>query len=374
MISDAKKSFVSGEISNPDQLDALVPGGQSRKDQTRSSRFQNLPRETLQNIAELLPISSAAALTLTCKSLLFILGHRYLHYLRRGDYCNEPELRKLLLLIERDLPTYYGCLDCLRLHSFYYTVPRGRRVLQHLQSPILGDRLCKEMDYTAQAALFSGKPIRFENLNKVMRQHRTGTLRPAALLRLSSLKSKSTKDPSLERLIRFRIASNELLMKGVYRFTVDLDKRYDLLTNKTLEKLYICSHFSFKVEPCTAPTTVPQGLFMHLQRLKACKCCRNLWNKVRCKSFGAKSAPGETCSSLHSCDRCPTEFQIRAVRQGMSTMGIIITRWVNLGGIESPNSPKYRSLMHRRNERWENGGYVPLVQWQPGTIKAAFGN
>ena len=81
--------------------------------------IQSLAREIVQYIAELLPTSSAAALALANKSFLFVLGRQYFNKVR-GEHRHEDELRNLLILIERDVPRHYACLDYLRLHAFDY--------------------------------------------------------------------------------------------------------------------------------------------------------------------------------------------------------------------------------------------------------------
>ena len=338
--------------------------------------LQSLAREIVQYIAELLPTSSAAALALTNKSFLFILGRQYFNKVR-GEYCDEGELRKFLLLIEKDVPGYYGCLDCLRLHAFDYAVPRRRRMLQLITTPMQRELPCKGIDTEAEAALFNTKPIKFFDLHNLMRHYRAGTLDPAALRRLSLSKAKEPEHASIHRSFQFQIIEDELYMRGYYSFIADLGGP---IKGVALNRLYICPHFMYKgYMGSNKLKTMLECISMHLNTLRFCAKCTTKREKQECISSGlramASSLSWVQCTSLQSCDSCSAEFQIRIEqREDVSTVKVVVTRWLNLGDLESPYSPKYRSLMHHRSCRWENGKVVPLLSRQPGTIKEAFGD
>ena len=359
-------------IADCDPAASSLSNYQPSRNQKPRCAMQRLPRETVQHIAQFLPTSSAAALALTSKWFLFVLGRQYFNQVR-GEFCNEGELRKFLLLIERDIPGYYGCLDCLRLHAFEYALPLRRRMLQRLTTS--KDLPCKGVDDDAEAALFNNRPIKFLDLHNLMRQHRAGNLDPTALHRLSSLKPKNNDDASVQRSLEFRVVSDELLMRGMYKFPTDL-------TGSTIQnfkkRLYICPHFLYNEEFGNKIQDMLRCVSMHLNTLRDCAKCKAPDEKQQCISSGLGIMESQEswmqCTSLQSCESCPAEFQIRVEQRDLATFGIVIIRYINMGGVETPYSPKYRSLMYHRSCRWVNGKAVPLLSWRPGSIRAAFGD
>ncbi|EKD12051.1 f-box domain containing protein [Drepanopeziza brunnea f. sp. 'multigermtubi' MB_m1] len=73
---------------------------------------ERVPLELQQQIADLLPPSSATALSLTCKRLWVTLQDK--HHI--CEICTAGDKQSLLSLLARDLPDHDNCVRCLRLH------------------------------------------------------------------------------------------------------------------------------------------------------------------------------------------------------------------------------------------------------------------
>ena len=347
---------------------------QTTTPQPSKNMIQHLPIENLQQIADLLPVSSAAAMSLASKSLLYVLGHQYL-YTMRGEFANEPELRKFLLLIEKDLPGYYACLDCLRLHPHKASAPVAPRKFHMFRraSRQLKHRPCKDMDAEAEAALFNDKQIDFHILHDLMQQHKAGNLDPEALQRLSTtkLKSKGRESTALHRSVEFRIVSDQLLLQGVYRIRTDPKQK---LPAEALKRMYVCPHLRHGKESSNVINGKLQSIVKNLNTLEPCTHCGSVHQKLECVSSDLQETrPSDDYSKLFSCDQCPTEFEASIEPKGPSAVDVVITRWINLGSLDSPYTPHYRSHMYHRFWRsFEDGIATSLVDWEPGTIKAAF--
>lgn len=77
-----------------------------------SSILERLPSELLQLIAGDLPLSSAASLSFSCKSICYVVGIQYWH-----DLSSQPLEKEIFLaFIEKDHPAYWLCHVCNILH------------------------------------------------------------------------------------------------------------------------------------------------------------------------------------------------------------------------------------------------------------------
>ena len=94
----------------------LLPYGypQGQAPTNSSLLIQKLPKEILQYIRDLLPLSSAAAFALSNRTLLRVLGGGSLKSLQARNNVNKRGL--LLSLVARTLPEWQFCHYCSLLH------------------------------------------------------------------------------------------------------------------------------------------------------------------------------------------------------------------------------------------------------------------
>src|SRR5690349_10821434 len=78
------------------------------------SPFGKLSSELVERVAQHLPPSAAAAFTITCRPIWFILGNRYLDRLWADGF--KESRRRFLILLQRDLLYHIVCDDCCQLH------------------------------------------------------------------------------------------------------------------------------------------------------------------------------------------------------------------------------------------------------------------
>ncbi|KAF2498174.1 hypothetical protein BU16DRAFT_579353 [Lophium mytilinum] len=102
--------------------------------------FLNLPVELLQAISLFLPESSFVSLTLTCTGLAVALGTQPWTSLTKSSRFEDPdddeEYQNLLILLQRDRPSYRLCKPCGTIHSpRASTVSIPRNVLTKRNEP-----------------------------------------------------------------------------------------------------------------------------------------------------------------------------------------------------------------------------------------------
>jgi hypothetical protein len=103
-----------------------------------SSLLCKLPTELLQQIANDLPVASAASFSLSCRHIYLLIGTRCLENLEASSH----ETLALLKLLEHDLPNHVVCNSCRKLHTVQdaqkYT-ENGLRVLRIAVPDCLAD-------------------------------------------------------------------------------------------------------------------------------------------------------------------------------------------------------------------------------------------
>jgi hypothetical protein len=77
-----------------------------------NSLWAKLPTELLQQIANDLPVVSAASFSLSCRHIYLLTGTQYLENLATSDH----ETLVFLKLLERDLQNQIVCNSCRKLH------------------------------------------------------------------------------------------------------------------------------------------------------------------------------------------------------------------------------------------------------------------
>ncbi|MCJ1330428.1 hypothetical protein MMC10_007111 [Thelotrema lepadinum] len=301
---------------------------------TQVSLLENLPTEIIQQIYRLLPVYSAAALSLTSKRMQYIVGCLALDCLRKKPR-DVVGLREFLVLLEKDVSQTYACLHCLKLRDFNELTPRSE-----LSFASFHNRRCRRRELWGSRRIFFGRKFSFFRLHSAMEEYRT-TATTTILQKVGYSNDSSG--------LFFKIVCGRILMHGHQRFHFRgyIRKSQVLLR---LERLFVCQHISCKSR--------------HWHMLSQLLHC-----------IPKKAKDGELCSrcaSLFSCTLCPSEFRARVQHHGPNDFSIIIARWLDFGDCSSPNEPRYRSHMsaHSTIRRYRQD--VPILRYQPGSIKAAY--
>ena len=375
---------------------------------------EKLPLELLHYICKLLPLSSAAALALANKFILYRLGWRYFGDLH-GDYVDKPEARRFLTLLARDLPHCWACHECLRLHLHHWarppTSPTAPGELEDRENGEESDgpSSCpvSKIDQDDELDLFGSRTdISWRRLNDIMRAsaagHRvqeqleelaTNPYKPDEGLAKESPKeleelSANLDEPdeglagesheeleelsanSDEDLVAFTDSHVENLFELPYELAFHIDSNGQLLMRGSIcfdprqartSYLWVCSTYRDYLESTDLGTPNLRPLlecaFDHLSATEQQSC--------------------PTCSPLISCHLCATEFVLfRVENDGEDALGraeprlVGLRRYQNLGDMSAPFEPFWRSHMNHRSLDWSAGDGEPrsLVQWEPGDI------
>ena len=291
-----------------------------------------LPLEILLHIQSYLPTHAAALFVLTNKTIWVMLGANAILSLR-GEHRKITETRKFLLILERDLPGYYACRECLVFHLMDDLPSNSNNVTQTAPT-----KLCVKHDMLAEKRLFNSEHVHYLDLRNAM-QTSNPTAQLAALQSLNVRTGNAT--------VEFALQSNKILMRGQYFIKCFIGDPSDIFELELLLKVYVCDHV--------------MQLGIDLEKLAHCKPYRLQRNSL-CQS----------CAKECWCPLCPTEFQGHTVFLNEAEYLFVITRWLDLGSCTSPNEPYYRSHMAVGSAQWIHESLHPLVVYEPGSIKAAF--
>ena len=316
--------------------------------------ISQLPAEILQHIASFLPASSAACFALSNKFYAFILGKQYFTQLH-GMYCDRKELRAFLVLLEKDLPDQYGCLDCLRLHFHRPAVTRSRGLRQLFKSRRLSrGRECRVLDREGESTLFLNRKIGFEDLHTAVEEHLRNGSADMQLARLSATRSIGRLLPRLWTAQEFQIVDCGMLIRTVHQIRLK-EKWQD--PRELITGIYICSHFRTASSWRDAPAMQ----------------CNIVTSLIRQAAGNSRERTRSADRSrLYTCSDCYTEFEARCRRNEQGRYTMTFTSWKDLGNCESPFAARYRSHVSAWSGEWQDGQLVSVVQWTPGSIKAAW--
>lgn len=151
----------------------LTNGDRRSSKGSSSSLFETLPRELLQDIARLLPISAASSLALCNKYICHVIGPQSWTKLRF-----EPlELETFLGFFEKDNPGHWLCRSC----TIFHLHQRGFRRMSYYTQFHVRKRIWKCMQYhdpfTSCVSRVSSHPSNEINhwmLQMVMNRHLWG--------------------------------------------------------------------------------------------------------------------------------------------------------------------------------------------------------
>lgn len=366
-----KRRLLRKEGRNSEHLYATFP-----LESIYHNTLSNLPAEILHIIAEYLPVSSRAILSLCSKEIRLRLGPKYheANIQKTLESCTRPdspiqnftkmywtyqqmywscygppklpEFKMFLFLLARDSPNSIFCFRCGRLHS-----PRRSDKVQNWLPWSWSN--CESFDGSLMQ-MYYGPHFHFEGSQLAMQQHRCGLIPTKQLkhiTKFSSLKKSflpRSVSPDLKTLrsLEARIVSNRLLVKTIRKkyFRPGVSQSF---VDTTAVRLYICPHL---VEH--------QGSIRNITN-----CC--LIQK------GPYTKESESDGHLISqCTHCLTELQVEvsgAKGKFVDTRSLIVTVWQDFGSLDHPADPDWYSHLDTINS-------PAVVAFNIGSIRKAFEN
>ena len=346
----------------------VPPPPPPKRHSLNNSPFRKLPLELVGYMAEFLTPSAAACFTLACKPIWFILGNQYLDRLWARDF--EPSRRTFLELLDKDLPYHVICLQCNQLQ-------RGDRKRHHsLLLSLCGTRpLCEVAEREQEVHRYINPNFNYVSLQSVMKLHRSGSYEDYDSKIYDMIKSRN----SLLSYNKFSRYDTYAHQKQSYIYVTEgpfLYREQDLLRFRHIDCIISCSKRDCIAcwgggEDFISTTLLSLVVCPHLQsplkkaatktRFEAIMTFRaSHWDDIRLNNTCA------TCSGLHQCHTCPTEFQLDTMDYGYFDRRLILTRWLDLGEGRTPEDPKWKSHIGSRDHSTENP-----IHFEAGSIKAA---
>ena len=325
----------------------------------------SLPPEILLIIASFLNLTSAACLALCSRRIAFSIGGPIFHDLRTPD--QKKKRRRVLRLIEKDLPGLLFCYTCDKLHLAPKEGPRA--VWQGSKEPH-----CVQME--GSVPMMSNYRIRFSHVQQLMWNYRLGRHDEVAL--------------DLKRLShRYAHTSGMYRPVPIHELWVEIDKDSEaLLRHRQSIRLDPDDHFYedtfFGVTPCThlyriygiaaearkhrridwrrgkrmgawidlVPGSMPPvsynsqcylvaekvdteaGKAQRVEAIVGCGTASSL-----CWACRGDELPCEKCHGKQHCEICSTWFQVNRIDK----FDVQIDIGKNLGKCETPQDKAWRS-------------------------------
>lgn len=298
------------------------------KSRVFSANLDDLPSEILVTIGDFLPLFSAAALTLTTKTVHLKLGSLYFARINKAKKidctgrarvatCGLPLQRQTFLrLLDKDSPDLIYCYVCQKLHMTQLSDPTW-----HLSKGIPIRDLCAEFDPCHMIYGTGWNYARLYMLFKTRRTDRKGH-------HLKTFRNTTTRhepECTYQRSVRPTFIGDDLYVQVQHRILFARNSTQDL----PLKRLFhgLCAHF-----PAVRKGNPPE-------RSSALGVVADM---VKCtiERFQKGAVHDATCTkcarTLVTCEHCVTQFMVRIGKAGDGQLILTITSWQRMGSAESP--------------------------------------
>jgi len=300
---------------------------------SKISPLDKLSTELVQQIASYLRSSSAAAFSLSCRRIYFLIGTQYIESLVTSNH----ERLEFLDLLERDFQNHIICIDCNKLHEIQNASKYTRQYyrFQHKSKPPC-------VINNIERLVWSG--IHFDFSEVVFKM---------AIKRYQNY-GHNTKDYQLRKLLNLLSASRptEFLFSDVLRTTSTICQikngslhvyRHLELYSKCAAILrfplvyHICPHLDITTRGNICIVTGDHILPHEIK-----------WTIILPCESGNKIMKGKSwdlCSNLQYCQCCQTEFKIFIKHKNGCSITIKFTIWKDLG--QGPEYKEWRAHLDR---------------------------
>lgn len=320
-----------------------------------SSILERLPFELLRLIARQLPLSSAASLSFSSKSICYVVGLQYWHDLSSQTL----EKEKFLAFIEKDHPGYWLCHVCTILH------PRPYRTLDYNGNPPCRGTRHPVPKCIRNYGLFGSgfddtsglntwypylRPtleITHPMVHVAMNRHLFGPSHGDSL----DVFFKPFQEDVINRAnisTQARIIANEFYLRWQYRVVIPSSKDFDQVWNVDYG-VCICPHIHTALAGKDIITRISECMLSH-RNTGAC----------------------QKCNRPIQCHSCLTEFEVSI--HNLEHIGHVLefTAWKNFGSGRSPKDPKWTDHVWKTAR---NKAYLYLgdpFEYSQGIIRSAF--
>ena len=303
-------------------------------DLQESLSLEDLPYELIQLVASFLPTGSAASLALCNRSMTRILGTHYWEGLK--CHSQGEQRKRFLFALERDLPNYFFCHYCSKLHHKDAPGFPNRSLLPQEQLP------CYQAYGTICFQAY-GYSLSFQHVQLALKRYRLGPEHGFDLDVLSHTQVYARCHHSLTRLksIEPRFMYGQIFVRTQHWL---LMRNGNDIDGVKFEFGPICPHLN-GVRRLSRVSLLLDCKFSHLSDQKDCA----------------------RCTGMTQCRYCPMEFQIDVAEIGDKGTAVILTQWLTLGGGLTPEDPSW----------WRHiSGRLQVDSWPikvlPGSIRAIF--
>jgi hypothetical protein len=324
-----------------------------------SMALENLPAEVLLNIAEFLPLSSAATLALCSRKIQSKMGWVHFQEINKikwkpyTDSCNsaddtalpcppeEEDRQTFLEFLDRDSLDFIYCYYCKKLHKPDLTdSEKAIRPFVDFNKR----RPCSQVHSYYKPHNYLHQDFTFSRAKNVMKHHRANLDCTSLLKGLSRTVTNFRDTHTQQTSVTCRISLNDsgrLLVRAQHWFLIPADPKPVFPAEYSID---LCPHLS------TWSGTSYPGL---LEKL------------IECTS--SHSTPCSTCSVLHRCSQCATEFQIDSKFFGEREWGMCFSVWHDFGECRTPFEENFENLNVSVPSRgWKS------PEFAKGSIKGAF--
>jgi hypothetical protein len=298
--------------------------------------LMKLPAELLQMIIEYLSPADLACLALCNHTLLSRLGTGSL-MLPHED--NEKHRELFLTRLAQDLPPYFLCYPCSRLHLSKYVDPPGpafqprRRLRCHYIDP--GESLWESVKAHKRSSLYR---FRFVHLQLAMKRHYHGCQHGISTesLAFSEVRSSCDGDELTTLLsVDARVCPQDrqasLCLRVQHWAMLDDSMDQKLLLSK-MQFMLICDHLEV--------------------------------DDPKIIQIINESRPSQL--ELFTCRSCNVDFQLEIRECGDRALALVITKWLDLGSGLTPKDPRWRAHLG-----WDEGAEIDAFR-RPGEIRRRF--
>lgn len=322
-----------------------------RPNALENSLLAKLPTELLQQVANDLPVASAASFSLSCRQIHLLIGTQYLGNLATSYH----ETLVFLKLLEHDLQNQIVCNSCRKLHRIQdarkYT-ENSHQVLPGVEPDCLFD------DREAMVTQYIHDNFSTTVFKMAMKHyHHFGN--DAQSRQLLNLLSGNFCTYALGTLVQKQKA--ECQIKNGSLFTCKRIAFHGTCTGVERDSIFfwICPHLEFKSIGQPASLCITTSYSLSLGEMRSILLhCEN--------STNIKKTSRDLCSELRQCRYCRTEYKAVFKHDDGCTIKFTVTIWKDLG--QGPEAEEWKAHFPLQDRL----SFPQPIQFHGGEIASVF--
>jgi len=299
-----------------------------RPNALENSLLAKLPTELLQQIANDLPVASAASFSLSCRHNLLLIGTQYLENLATSSH----ETLVFLKLVEHDLQDQVVCNSCRKLHRI-----RDAKKYSGFHYPVEPD--CLVDDRKARVHTYINEKFSTTVFKMAVKHHHLFgyDARSRQLLNLLSVESYTYRCRSF---VKRQDAECQIKNGSLFICKrVSFHGTCTAFERESISFYWICPHLELETIGRSASLRIRSSYHVCIRRRSRLLHCDNRSNTRK----------GDLYSELQQCRYCRTEYTAGFEYDDGCTIKLTITIWKDLG--QGPEA-----------EEWK--AHLPLPDWR----------